>query len=144
MRIHNCQRSVDHRIESVKGPAKICRTGSFGRGGEERSSPFFCVPGGGRRAVFVCMNGMVNLPGRWYNKAQSGIQEMESTIEDLTNEEAEQIGGKIHEIVPRERNADGEKYAFRTGNEYGGIIGGEQPESRRRSNGRTDRRYPER
>ena len=46
------------------------------------------------------------------------------TIEDLTREEAEYIGGKINEIVPREVDADEEEFVLRIENENGGIIGG--------------------
>ena len=49
---------------------------------------------------------------------------MEYTIEDLTNEEAAYIGGKINEIVPRETDADEEEFVLKIENEDGEIIGG--------------------
>ena len=49
---------------------------------------------------------------------------MEYTIEDLTKEEAEYIGEKINEIVPREVDADEEEFVLRVENENGEIIGG--------------------
>ena len=49
---------------------------------------------------------------------------MEYRIEDLTKEEATYIGEKINEIVPREVDADEEKYVLKIENENGDIIGG--------------------
>ena len=49
---------------------------------------------------------------------------MEYRIEDLTEEEAEYIGEKINEIVPREVDADPEKYVLKVENDDGEIIGG--------------------
>ena len=44
-----------------------------------------------------------------------GDKTMEYRIEDLTKEEATYIGEKINEIVPREVDADEEKYACLSG-----------------------------
>ncbi len=49
---------------------------------------------------------------------------MEYTIEDLTREEAEYIGEKINEIVPREVDDEEEEFVLRIENENGEIIGG--------------------
>ena len=49
---------------------------------------------------------------------------MEYTIEDLTKEDAEYIGEKINEIVPREVDAEVEEFVLKVENEYGEIIGG--------------------
>ncbi len=49
---------------------------------------------------------------------------MEYRIENLTKEEAAYIGGKINEIVPREVDADEEKFVLKIENEDGEIIGG--------------------
>ena len=49
---------------------------------------------------------------------------MEYSIGDLTKEEAEYIGGKINEIVPREVDADEEEFVLRIENPNGEIIGG--------------------
>ena len=49
---------------------------------------------------------------------------MEYRIEDLTKEEAEYIGEKINEIVPREVDADEEEFVLKIENETGEIIGG--------------------
>ena len=49
---------------------------------------------------------------------------MEYRIGDLTKEEAEYIGGKINEIVPREADADEEEFVLKVKNENGEIIGG--------------------
>ena len=49
---------------------------------------------------------------------------MEYKIEDLTEEDAEYIGEKINEIVPREVDADEEKFVLKIENENGEIIGG--------------------
>ena len=49
---------------------------------------------------------------------------MEYTIGDLTKEEAEYIGEKINEIVPREVDAEEEEFVLKIENENGGIIGG--------------------
>ncbi|MBQ7637678.1 MAG: GNAT family N-acetyltransferase [Clostridia bacterium] len=49
---------------------------------------------------------------------------MEYRIEDLTKEEAEYIGEKINEIVPREVNAQEEEFVLKIENENGEIIGG--------------------
>ena len=45
-------------------------------------------------------------------------------VEDLTEEDAEYIGKKINEIVPREVKSDVEKFVLKTENENGEIIGG--------------------
>lgn len=39
---------------------------------------------------------------------------MEYVIEDLTKEDAEYIGGKINEIVPRETDADEEEFVLKS------------------------------
>ena len=49
---------------------------------------------------------------------------MEYKTEDLTKEDAEYIGEKINEIVPREVDADEEEFVLKVENENGGIIGG--------------------
>ncbi len=49
---------------------------------------------------------------------------MEYTIEDLTKEDAEYIGEKINEIVPREVDAEAEEFVLKVENENGEIIGG--------------------
>ncbi len=49
---------------------------------------------------------------------------MEYRIENLTKEEAESIGRKINEIVPREVDADEEEFVLKIENENGEIIGG--------------------
>ena len=49
---------------------------------------------------------------------------MEYTIDNLTKEDAEYIGGKIDEIVPREVDADEEDFVLKIENENGEIIGG--------------------
>ena len=49
---------------------------------------------------------------------------MEYKIEDLTKEEAEYIGEKINEIVPREVDADEEEFVLKVENENGETIGG--------------------
>ena len=49
---------------------------------------------------------------------------MEYRLADLTEEEAAYIGGKIDEIVPREVDADEERYVLKVENENGEIIGG--------------------
>ena len=49
---------------------------------------------------------------------------MEYAIEDLTEEEAEYIGDKINEIVPREVDADEEEFVLKIENEDGRIVGG--------------------
>ena len=49
---------------------------------------------------------------------------MEYRIEDLTKEEAAYIGEKINEIVPREVDADEERFVLKVVNENGEIIGG--------------------
>ena len=49
---------------------------------------------------------------------------MEYRIEDLTEEEAEYIGEKIDEIVPREVEAEEEEFVLKVENEKGEIIGG--------------------
>ncbi len=49
---------------------------------------------------------------------------MEYRIEDLTEEEAAYIGGKINEIVPHEVDADEEEFVLKIENENGEIIGG--------------------
>ena len=49
---------------------------------------------------------------------------MEYTVEDLTKEDAEYIGEKINEIVPREVDADEEEFVLKVENENGEIIGG--------------------
>jgi len=49
---------------------------------------------------------------------------MEYRIEDLTKEEADYIGEKINEIVPREVDADEEEFVLKIENETGEIIGG--------------------
>ena len=50
--------------------------------------------------------------------------QMEYTIENLTKEEAEYIGEKINEIVPREVDAEVEEFVLKIENEDGEIIGG--------------------
>ena len=45
-------------------------------------------------------------------------------IEDLTEEDAEYISGKIKEIVPREVDEDEEEFVLKIENENGEIIGG--------------------
>ncbi|MBR3429373.1 MAG: GNAT family N-acetyltransferase [Clostridia bacterium] len=59
-------------------------------------------------------------------KTDLGFEEenMEYRIGDLTKEEAEYIGGKINEIVPREVDADEEEFVLKIENENGEIIGG--------------------
>ena len=49
---------------------------------------------------------------------------MEYKLEDLTPEDAEYIGGRINEIVPREVDREEEKYVLKIENEKGEIIGG--------------------
>ena len=49
---------------------------------------------------------------------------MEYTLEDLTKEDAEYIGGRINEIVPREVDAEVEEFVLKIEDENGGIIGG--------------------
>ena len=49
---------------------------------------------------------------------------MEFRIEDLDPKEAEYIGRKIDEIVPREVDADVEEFVLKVENEKGEIIGG--------------------
>ena len=49
---------------------------------------------------------------------------MEYKIEILTKEDAEYIGRMIDEIVPREVDADEEKFVLKVENEKGEIIGG--------------------
>ena len=49
---------------------------------------------------------------------------MEYRIEDLTEEEAAYIGGKINEIVPHEVDADEEEFVLKIENENCEIIGG--------------------
>ena len=49
---------------------------------------------------------------------------MEYRIEDLTNEDAEYIGRKINEIVPREVDSDAEEFVLKVENKKGEIIGG--------------------
>ncbi|MBR5642017.1 MAG: GNAT family N-acetyltransferase [Firmicutes bacterium] len=49
---------------------------------------------------------------------------MSYRIEDLTKEEAEYIGQKIDEIVPREVDEDEEEFVLKVENEKGEIIGG--------------------
>jgi GNAT superfamily N-acetyltransferase len=49
---------------------------------------------------------------------------MEYIIEKLTKEDAEYIGEKINEIVPREVDADEEEFIIKVENENGEIIGG--------------------
>ena len=49
---------------------------------------------------------------------------MEFKIEDLTEEDAEYIGEKINEIVPREVDKDKEEFVLKIENENGEIIGG--------------------
>ncbi len=49
---------------------------------------------------------------------------MEYCIENLTEEEARYIDGKINEIVPREVDADEEEFVLKIENENGEIIGG--------------------
>ena len=52
------------------------------------------------------------------------MDKMEYIIENLTKEEAEYIGEKINEIVPREVDADEEEFVLKIVNEAGEIIGG--------------------
>ena len=49
---------------------------------------------------------------------------MEYRIKNLTKEDAEYIGEKINEIVPREVDADEEEFILKIENENGEIIGG--------------------
>ena len=49
---------------------------------------------------------------------------MDFNVDNLTKEEAEYIGEKINEIVPREVNADEEEFVLKIENEDGKIIGG--------------------
>ncbi len=49
---------------------------------------------------------------------------MNYQIEDLTKEDAEYIGKRINEIVPREVDAEVERFVLKIENENGGIIGG--------------------
>ena len=49
---------------------------------------------------------------------------MDCKIEELTKEDAEYIGEKIHEIVPRETDAEEEEFVLKYENEAGEIIGG--------------------
>ncbi|MBR3502652.1 MAG: GNAT family N-acetyltransferase [Clostridia bacterium] len=49
---------------------------------------------------------------------------MEYIIKDLSKEDAEYIGEKINEIVPREVDADEERFVLKIEYETGGIIGG--------------------
>ena len=49
---------------------------------------------------------------------------MEYEMEKLTKEDAEYIGEKINEIVPREVDADVEEFVLKVENEDGEIIGG--------------------
>ena len=49
---------------------------------------------------------------------------MDCKIEELTKEDAEYIGEKIHEIVPRETDAEEEEFVLKVENEAGEIIGG--------------------
>ena len=49
---------------------------------------------------------------------------MDYRIEDLTKEDAEYIGKKINDIVPREVDADEEEFVLKVENENGEIIGG--------------------
>ena len=49
---------------------------------------------------------------------------MKYSFEELTKEDAEYIGGKINEIVPREVDADEEEFILKIENENGEIIGG--------------------
>ena len=49
---------------------------------------------------------------------------MEHMIEDLTKEDAEYIGEKINEIVPREVDADEEEFVLKIEDENGVTIGG--------------------
>ena len=49
---------------------------------------------------------------------------MEYIIEEMTKEEAEYIGEKINEIVPREVDAEVEEFVLKVENENGEIIGG--------------------
>ena len=51
-------------------------------------------------------------------------KKMGYTIEDLTKEDAEYIGEKINEIVPREVDAEVEEFILKIENENGEIIGG--------------------
>jgi GNAT superfamily N-acetyltransferase len=53
-----------------------------------------------------------------------GNEKMEYKIENLTKEDAEYIGEKINEIVPREVDADEEEFVLKIENENGEIIGG--------------------
>ena len=49
---------------------------------------------------------------------------IEYKITDCTKEDAEYIGDKINEIVPREVDADEEEFVLKIENETGEIIGG--------------------
>ena len=49
---------------------------------------------------------------------------MKYAIEDLSNEDAAYIGGQINAIVPRETDADEERFVLKIENEAGEIIGG--------------------
>ena len=49
---------------------------------------------------------------------------MDYRIENLTKEDAEYIGKKINDIVPREVDADEEEFVLKVENENGEIIGG--------------------
>ena len=49
---------------------------------------------------------------------------MNYTVENLTKEDAEYIGEKINEIVPREVDAEVEEFVLKIENENGEIIGG--------------------
>ncbi len=49
---------------------------------------------------------------------------MEYRIENLTEEDAGYIAGKIKEIVPREVDMDEEEFVLKVENEAGEIIGG--------------------
>ena len=63
-------------------------------------------------------------PASLKRNQHKGIKKMEYTIEDLTKEDAEYIGGKINEIVPREVDADVEEFVLKVENENGEMIGG--------------------
>ena len=49
---------------------------------------------------------------------------MDFKVDNLTKEEAEYIGEKINEIVPREVDSDEEEFVLKIENEDGIIIGG--------------------